>query len=918
MKKWACSIVGMSLTGIVAAAPVPALQLDVNVSDWMAYYANAAETNDTSAKLQALGITRLSVVVLTENEQVHAVARIETAFPNAREAWLSQTNLVQLEAVSEHEFKWIPDQKKSASINNPMEQLHIRFSENAVLMADSDHFSDAEKLDSDAAERYLAKGSIHLAALLDPLLTAAETKVAEQEEGFGKSMMTGVLKSVTGYMTAIREVSAVSVEITATSLDRRVMELGLQYADISAAQKAKSFFEDSADAWKNPAISEKLLNLASLIDTENFRGFSLDANTLRFSYEWPAMADKEMMQLIAQAVFGSLISFGDSDDYPTLSEQIIDPPHLVTSSDFDETRFAEQFRSALFSGHTWSHQVDLEVDYLELPNVDFLEAALTNVSVIATNGIEISNDDRSGQFRYDSSKRNAAISLPTEQDGPTAQTASFTIEFNLATEVEVHSLSKATPLLEKDDGGIYLLAISNSVIRLRSKGMPLSEAKIYARNQEGQYISRQGASWSASHYRGTYKGIPHTVEVVIPVKSQSFSLDIKDLAVGEADQLEMPSSPTNTVVTRYTMESPETFLDPDMSLIAAGEISYVTNASWQKNKHQLQFPKPENVEVEKGAMTIYLAGVDEFVVLSGKRGWASSGHNFYWNLENTNVLMQATGIFGELNGTLWSGIGNYSTDVSINSVPLIPGQELPAVSVEHNVVWIEPAPNGKAMDVQAFDATGRRLKRDNRTSSKNSMRGYFFWGRPSRTTITYASSKQDLVVPFEIELKEGGLKAISAMEENIAAFEEMLDIVKEMDKKSSARYGNLLAANYYFCQPNKKPKAAIPLEIAQSDPIGAPIFGYEATPYKGYFFRKILDQSDVEKGYKTDSHTWAEGTFEAPVTKGILLATPANKKGPGFLVRWGNVYVNFNDCSDLTQISLKPDDLKAAGWIAVQ
>jgi len=460
--------------------------------------------------------------------------------------------------------------------------------------------------------------------------------------------------------------------------------------------------------------------------------------------------------------------------------------------------------------------------------------------------------------------------------------------------------------------------MSNSVISLRSKRLSLREAKIYALNAEGKYLKQASSSRSTSNYRGEYKGIPEVVEVIFPAKTESVTLDFKDIAVGKKDQFKMPKDPTSSIITRYTMEPLKTYSDPDVEAIAASTMTFVTNAGWRKNEYQLQFPKPVGVETDNLTLKSYLTGVNEWVSRGEGSGSASSGDHFYWDLKQTNTLNSASSVFGELEGNFWSEVGTYAVNVSTNPAPLIPAHELPKAWVEHNVAWVEYEKRGKILDLQAFDKTGRRLKKDNRTSWRDTTKGSYFWGLPSRITVVYASSKEGVIVPFEIELKEGGLEVIPAVREKIAAFEELLMFVKGIGQKARGRYGNLLSAFYYASNSNKEPVAFIPLEVAQSDPVGAPVFGYDLTPCKGYYFRKIMTDQDAKKEAKKSSYAWAGGSFEATYDNALLLAVSVDQKNPSIFIRWNDVYINYNDCSKLVQIPAQTSDLAAAGWVEVE
>lgn len=920
MKKWICCLGLVFLAGAAVAKPAAVLELNANISNWLGYYSDTAGTNETYDALATLGISNMAFSVQVEEGAIAAFAKVETSLPDAKAIWLSNTNLLQMKAVSENEFTWVPEAKKNAAPQLlPVDSIRIRFSGSTVLIADEKHFPSAEALVSTMGDDGLLQGWIRLAPLLDPLFSAAEKVVEEQEDGFGKSMMDGMLKSARTASASIQDMPAVSVAVEAVDRETRKMTLALEYQTVDAADSTKNFFNDAAEAWKNPNISKQQLGLAGLVDTPHFREVTLNGPQLQFVYEWPASDDAVLFKIVAQATVGNLFSFGGSaSSFPVHPEEAMDAPRLGDMDEFDAIQFGKDIRSALFFNNAWSHSVDFVVDCFDFQNVDLLNATLTNVCVLTTNGVDVAKQKRPGSFRYDTVRKSASISLHREKDGAPAQTASFTLQLTVPTSIQKYTLTKQNPLLETDEGGCCLIAMSNSVISLRSKGLSLREAKIYVLNKDGKYLGRKSASWSDSRYRAEYKGTPDTVELVWPVKTEFVSLDFKGLAVGQADKLKMPTNPTNSVVTRYTLEPLEIYSDPDMEAITASTMTYVTNTGWKKNEYELQFPKPANVEIEGMSFKSYLAGVDEFVGPGQRSGFSSSGGMLGWDLTQTNILDSATAVFGELEGRFWSGVGDHTVNVSEEFAPLIREKALPSVSVEHNVVWVQKEQEGLVLDIQAFDESGRRLKKDHRQNYKNSARGYFFWGTPVRVTVTYAAEKESVVMPFEIELKEGGLDGIPAVRKKLTAFDEVLGLAKEVDTKASSRYGNLLSGQYYICNSNKEPRASIPLEIAHSDPTGVAVFGYDLKPVKGYYFRKVLTEQEVKSKSNVSNYAWSEGSFEATNDSGVLLATPVERPNPSILIRWRNVYVNFNDCSKLEVISFDRKELAAAGWIQVQ
>lgn len=917
MKRWLCCAGLMVLAGVGQAAPETALSVRVNAAAWL--NAHASVTNKSSATLAALGISDVALAVMVEEGAAFVAARIVTTLPDAEAVWLSQTNVVQLESVSAHEYKWIPSSEKNNLKLPAFDNLRIRFSGGTVTMADASRFSFVETMDSSPMEQTLLRGSAQITRLLEPLCKMADQIIDAQEEGFGKAMIGNMWKSMRAQIEAIEEVPTTSVTVVSTGKGMRKMELSFEYNDAANAAQMQSFFGKGDDAWKDPAVTERELALKKLTDTPHFRESKLEGNELGFFYEWPTPEDSEMLQIIGQAMFGGLSPMRGADTFPVNAKETLAKPNIGTMDAFDAVQFERDFRAALFFSQAWSRSVDFEVDYLSLPNVDLLKATITNASVIATDGEEIVHPARPGRFQYDAKKRSARISIMTDSKEAKPESASFTLELNVPSQVEIFSLTPDQPLIERGDQGCCLIAISNSVVRLRSKNLSLRDAQIYARDAAGDYLRYSSSVSSESNYRATYKGLPAVIELVLPARTETISLDFSELSVTKESKLNMPSSPTNSVVTRYSLESPEKFCDPNMAAFSAGSMVYVTNAGWKKNGHELKFPKPEHVEVGRIGIKTYLAGTDQFVSQGQKSGHSYSSGFFKWNLENTNALKSASAIFGEINAEFWSGTGSYTADhLSSNLTALIDGQTLPAVSVEHNVVWVSVEEEGKVLGVQAFDATGRSLKKDNRTSSSNSKRGYFFWGNPVKATVDYASEKVHATVPFHVEITAGGLNDITSAKAKVAPFEEIQETLQRVAKNSRNRYGTLLAANYYAHDHTKEPMAEIPVEIAQSDPVSATIFGYELKPYKGYYFKKILTDRELGQEMPLENYEWAGGVFQAKRYSGVFLAIPVEPTAATVLSCWNNLYVNYGDFSTLDSIDPNSQALKKSGWFQIR
>lgn len=917
IKRWILCAGLLISAGAGQAAPETALEMRINAAAWQ--QSHAVGENKTGATLIALGISDVAFSVMVEDGAAFVAARIETRLPEVEALWLSQTNQLQLESVAAHEYRWIPSVDQKNLKLPAFENLRIRFSGSTVLIADLDHFSLAEAMDATPVGESLLSGSVRISLLFEPLCRIADRIIDAQEEGFGKAMISSMWKSIRTQIESIEDLPVTTVDVVSVGNEGRKMSLQLKCKDAAAAAQMQAFFGKGDDAWKDPAVTEQQLALKKLTHTPHFLESKLVGREVYFFYEWPTAEDSEMLEIIGQAIFGGISPMRGADTFPINPKETIAEPDLRTVDNFDAALFEKDFKAALFFAHAFGRSVDFEVDYLEVPNVELLTAVVTNARVIAAHDQDIAHPARKGSFQYDAKRKSARISLPTDAGESKPERASFTLEFSVPTEVEICSLSAERPVIEWDEKGCCLIAISNSVVHLRSKNLSLRDAEIYARDAAGDYLRHSSSMTSDSNYRATYRGLPASVEVVLPTRIEKLSLEFEDLSVTKESKPVMPSSPTNAIVTRYTLEAPPIFTDPDMAAFSAGTMTYVTNGGWKKNGHELKFQKPEHVEVERIGLRTYLTDTAQFVSQGQRGGHSFSGGFFKWNLDNTNAVKSAGAVFGEIDAEFWSGTGRYTADnLSSNLTALITDRELPAVAVEHNVVWVSVEKEGKVLGVEAFDATGRKLKRDNRTSWSNSKRGYFFWGKPVKVTVDYASEKVSAQVLFQVELKSGGLKGVSALQAKIAAFEELQETLQHVAENCRSSYGTLLAANYYAQNQRKEPIAKIPLDVAQSDPAGAVIFGYELKPYMGYYFKKIQTEREREKELPLEDHEWSGGTFQTRRCNGVYMAVPADPAAPTLLLSWNDLYVNYGDFSTIEAVSTGSNELKKDGWFQVR
>ena len=897
------------------STPEPVLDVKVDLAKWLA---PTGMTNEFAQAVALMDVSKASAGLYVDDGRLIPVAKVETAMPQLAAAFLSDTNRSGMTAVSPTEFAWAPDKKMQDWLDLlSVEEPRIQTIGDALLFSGASYRELAQGLDAGLTGETTAKATLRFGNLIEPLIASANRFVAAQPDGFGKAILKAMTDSVGEMLRALKSPPDISLQIVPDGTRGRKMLLELQFPNADVAAETKSFFAEASNAWKNPAVSDRQLGIISLADTPYFQRMEQQDSMLQFNYAWPVKDDLGMLESIGKPLSSCLSDFMRSWDYPVNPEKLRATPDSSRLDAFDPGRFEKDVRQALVFDHNWKKQVSLMLDWFDPPAADLVTATLINVSVFTAEDENIVDKERPGSFMPDTRTRSARISLNTMENKPEPVKVSFTINFNLPSEVQTITLTPESPFYEKEAAGICLLGISNSVVTLRSKNMDLSTAKIYALNRRGEGLAGRSSSRSASSYRADFSGRPAAVEVLLVGDTTLCSVDVADFPVAKESKFKMPGNPTNAVPVRYTLEPVDQFVSPDVAEIAKLEVTVATNVG-SRGEWQLRFPIPGKEKVDKLAIRSYLAGVDEMVNYGQGSGYSGSGGSYYWKLSNTNILKQASAIFGDLDVRLCDEVGTYTSALTSNAVPLIEGRELPKVRVEHNVVWFDYEGDFKVLAVQAFDQNGRRLKKSNMTSSNNKRRGFHFWGQPTKVTATCSLSTTNVTIPFAIELKPDALAKVAEARKKADQFDELVEELTAV-QNGSRWFGNLLAANYYFSDQAGNPCAGIPLEMANADPVGADLFGYELKPYKGYFLKKVPNEYEARREQKPDSYQWSGGAFKTANYTGQLLAIPAEKALPAILVlRGDDAFVNYGDVTGIEQVPSSQRELEKAGWIRVR
>ena len=194
------------------------------------------------------------------------------------------------------------------------------------------------------------------------------------------------------------------------------------------------------------------------------------------------------------------------------------------------------------------------------------------------------------------------------------------------------------------------------------------------------------------------------------------------------------------------------------------------------------------------------------------------------------------------------------------------------VIFDQNEVTFTPF-DDSTVQIIAYDADNRRLKRDAFSQNKGKMRKFYYWGVPTSVDVDIAGSAVEKSIDFDIIKRPVDQKAYEAFKQQLAIQQEVVVTLKQIAAARSSdrnRYGDDVAGLYYlYNHKQKAPMHLIDKAVAHSDPAGKKRFGYSVQPYKGYYFT-VLAGVEINGSRKEFPHnkrglmvSWEKGTINA-------------------------------------------------------
>jgi hypothetical protein len=585
---------------------------------------------------------------------------------------------------------------------------------------------------------------------------------------------------------------------------------------------------------------------------------------------------------------------------------------------------------ALFPGHYWSMgakpQMTLDLDTIDMPNAALAELTYEVKSIQSPDGKNVlRNEENQNKPRIKpGSLFPANIALNVKEGTPPADLAKASINFHLTVPVALDVIDFMMGDKKgsvKDAAGIQVTLgrLEKDVAQVSTSGG--KSIRLIAHDQTGRTLASHETASTASSVSTRFAGIISTLRVVVTRRMLEYPFGIEvDLNGGKA--LVLSREPEVPARMRFSPQPVPTYVD-----FTAEDLKNLT-VSWMEDQQEswndgLSLKLPQGPFSGYAVWEVHFFGNDKPYFLTGS---STQGLNDISFTLDKGTLKQVNAAFGKMQLNLHTDISRLVFVKKNNSQPApqeLPSGDMVSIKFDKNEITYS-AGNAVVIQTIAYDARGKRLKLDQYTRNKGGRRSIYFWGVPTRFEIDVTTKTIEKLVPFEIKKRPVDEKAYSSFKQLIENQREVVHTIKSIDqarRKDRSYYGDDLAGLYYiYDRKQKKPLKLISRDIAHSDPAGQDRFGYQAQPYKGYYFTVLsgVETNSAKKKYnrrsKESRFTWQKGTITTTTLTRHpdLVAIPEDKSQPTFLLQWGQVFMKPLDGKRLEYL---PHGYYNKGWV---
>ncbi len=657
-------------------------------------------------------------------------------------------------------------------------------------------------------------------------------------------------------------------------------------------------------------------------------------NRLMLELNWEEQHDKAFFASLSEATLGQLFAQGmelaPSED--PIAARYTHPPRLSSTVDIDNLKktIPAVVQKSLFPGNYWDFgdqpRMTLAIDTIEVPNASLAQMTYEMLDVVSTDGASIMRIEEN-QFQHiisPGSESPGNIHVNVKPGIPAEALGTAKIRFNLALPVSLKRVkfeagNKPGTIRESAGVRVKLSRLEKDVAKVTFRGGV--SAKLFALDKTGRSLASSESMNSSSSTAARFQGKIHTLIVAVVQEMFDYPFEI-EVDLNRGKELALSHKPENPKRLRYDRHPMVAYVNYSADDLTGLEVNWreAGGMSWTDSLH---------VALPKGPFTgdirweVHFFGEREPVYLSGNSFYGPS--DISYGLSNGD-LKKVHAAVGKIEMNLASEIHRLSfvkkSDGKI-VVQKLPSNKPIKVSFNKNEITFDA---GKAEIIQsmAFDARGRRLRKDNYTGIEGNQKKIYFWGVPATFAIDVATQKIKKTIQFDQQQRPVDEASYTQFKKSIENQREIVMTLKQIDRarrKQRTQYGDDIAGMFYLYDRKKQtPMKLIDQKIAHSDPAGQERFGYDLKPYKGYYFTVLSGvesaggKNDYMRIPKQQAFSWKNGSFKtAPFLQPPdLAAIPGDETQPTFFIQFDQVYMKQLNGTKLTYL---PEDYYGKGWV---
>ena len=607
-------------------------------------------------------------------------------------------------------------------------------------------------------------------------------------------------------------------------------------------------------------------------------------------------------------------------------------PELVTSVNVAELQqlIPEVFSHSLFPGNYFESgdapHMTLSLDPVNFQNASLAELTYDVMSVQTKEGKDVMRQTEE-QFKHQlrpGSSFPGHITLNIQNGTPANVLDAATIRFNLSLPSVLEQFEfKAgeTKGSLKKGNGVYvkLGRLQKDIAKVDYRGG--TSVHLFAYDKTGRALASRESVSTATSISTRFQGIIAKLKVVVVKERLDYPFEI-DVDLNQGKELELAKEPEVPARVRFdhnAIANYVPFAKTDLNDLGV-DWNEGDNMSWNDGL-SIQLPKgPFSGKVD---WEVHFFGNDKPLYLAGNSFSGSKDLNF--SLQK-GELQKAHAAFGSVRMNLASEIQRLRFVKKSDGVPVVnrlPSGKKIVVIFNKNEITLDTAKT-EMIQVMAYDASGRRIKKGNYSRHKDGKLIQYFWGLPTTFEMDLVTKKINKTIHFDIRqrpLVEEAYLKFQVDAENQGEVVKTLKAISQARRKDRSGYGDDLAGLYYlYDRKKKKPKKLIEKKVAHADPAGQKRFGYKAKPHKGYYFTILsgIEANGAQKAYpkqsKQRTYAWHKGKFKTTpfIQMPDIVAIPVDKSQPTFFLQWGQVYMKQLNGSRLEYL---PQDYYSRGWV---